>query len=93
MATPIVFEDKFGEQRTAGYALSGSDYEGELYEVLAVNLDICDDIVNLAKLSGACNIDKREGYDIHPIRDSFGEYVWWHYERRLVLCLGRGLWG
>jgi hypothetical protein len=89
----INYVDRFGIPRYAGLRLTYDDVEGEAYEVLAIKSDICDSLLELRQLEGAMNIDKREGYAIYPIRDTFGHYLWFWKAKDLVLCLARGLWG
>lgn len=93
MSSTIWYENKFGEQAIAGKLLETTTVDGELYELMALSSDICDSVTDLAQLELMLNLDKREGYAIYPIRDSYGHYVWYHYNQRLVLCLARGLWG
>jgi hypothetical protein len=93
MTTTIWFEDKFGEQRTAGLNLRTSEIEGELYELLALKDDIVDDPSNLGQLEGLLNVDSREGYAIYPVKNDYNQYVYFDFPNRLVLCLARGLWG
>jgi hypothetical protein len=87
MTTTIWFEDKFGEQRTAGLNLRTSEIEGELYELLALKES------NLGQLEGLLNVDSREGYAIYPVKNDYNQYVYFDFPNRLVLCLARGLWG
>lgn len=93
MPTAIWFENKFGEKELAGVRILISGVDSDLYEVLAIRSPICADEANLAELCSALNIDKREGYNIYPLKDSLDQYVWYHHDEDLVLCLARGLWG
>ncbi len=93
MTTSIWYEDRFGETTFAGYLLQYTEVDDELYELLALKDDICDNPAELVGVEAKLNTDKREGYAIYPIKNDLGEYVWNHYPQRLVLCLARGLWG
>jgi hypothetical protein len=93
MPNPIRFENRFGILRNAGLVISSTEVDGELYELLALGLDVVQVPQELATIEGLLNVDKREGYAIWPILDSLGAYVWYHHPNRLVLCLARGIWG
>lgn len=93
MPTSIQHEDRFGEQQEAGLILLSTEVDGALYEVLGINAEICNIHVELYNLERELNVDKREGYAIHPLFDSAGDYVWYDHPNNLVLCLARGLWG
>lgn len=93
MPIKILFENRFGMVRNAGLVISSTETDGELYELLALGLDIVSVPDDLARVERELNVDKREGYAIWPILDSLGAYVWYHHPKRLVLCLARGIWG
>ena len=93
MPIKILFEDRFGIERNAGLIISSTETDGELYELLALGLDVVSVPQELATIEHDLNIDNREGYAIYPILDSYGAYVWYHHPKRLVLCLARGIWG
>ena len=93
MPIKILFENRFGIAQEAGLMISSTEVDGELYEVLGVKDDICNNHDDLTRLELELNIDKREGYAIHPLTDEAGNYVWYHHPKRLVLCLARGIWG
>lgn len=93
MLSNIHFEDRFGIERNAGLLVSSTEVDGELYELLAVNIEIANTSQELAKLEYALNVDCREGYAIYPILDSYGGFVWYDRSNLLVLCLARGIWG
>ena len=88
MKTDIYMDDEF-----AGLDVIMVDDEGTAYEIMALKSDICDNVLSLARLEKQLNVERREGYRIYPLRDNFGKYVWCDWEKRLVLCLGEGLWG
>jgi len=70
------------------------EVEGELYEIMGIHQSILEDEKKLRELEFEMNShDKREGYDIYPLKNSLGHYVWYHAPKKLVLCLARGLWG
>ena len=93
MTTTIQFEDRFGMERNAGLVVLSGETDGELYELLALGLDVVSVPQDLATVEHDLNVDNREGYAIWPILDSNGAYVWYHHPKRLVLCLARGIWG
>lgn len=93
MPTSIQFENRFGIQQNAGLVILSTETDGELYELLALGLDIVNVPEELARVEAKLNVDKREGYAIYPIKNDLGQYVWHHFRRQLVLCLARGIWG
>ena len=89
----ILYEDRFGIEREAGELVLSTEVDGELYEVLAIKIDIVLSQDELARLEHELNVDCREGYAIYPLKDSLDDFVWYHYRKGLVLCLARGIWG
>jgi hypothetical protein len=85
--TPIYIED-----RVAGYALASVEHD-DIYEILALHSWVCDSHDNLSILEMIMNVDKREGYRIHPLFDSGGNYVWHWKAKGLVTCVAIGMWG
>ncbi len=93
MTIDILYEDRFGIEQKAGVLISTSETDGELYELLGIKLAIVNVAQELARVEHELNVDKREGYAIYPILDSYEDYVWYHHPKGLVLCLARGIWG
>ena len=93
MTTSIWYEDRFGETTFAGYLLQYTEVDDELYELLALKDDICDNPAELVGVEAKLNTDKREGYAIYPILDRYGDLVWEDRSQFLVLCLAKGVWG
>lgn len=85
--TPIYIEE-----RVAGYILTSVEHK-DLYEILALHSWVCDSHDNLCIVEMIRNVDKREGYCIHPLFDSGGGYVWHWKAKGLVTCVAIGMWG
>jgi hypothetical protein len=47
----------------------------------------------MKELEQKLNSDKREGFHIFPVKDSLGEYVYYHYPDKLIICVIAGYWG
>lgn len=92
MITDIWIENRFGEREKVGVDIAYCE-EGDLYQVLGLREHIVNNHAELCTVEAVLNVDKREGYAIHPLTDEAGNYVWYNIHINLVLCLAVGMWG
>lgn len=63
------------------------------YEFNAIFEELIASQEKIAALEEAMNIANYEGFHIYPVRNSLGEYVYFDYPKRLVLCVIAMYWG
>lgn len=68
-------------------------FSTDLYEIISIPEKVLEDEGKMRRLELKLNVGKREGFHIYPVTNFLGEYVYYHYPDRLVICVIAGYWG